>query len=245
MQFWSPTAIVIALVLTACGPGEETTKDSGAPDDMGVVADMMVAADTGGATDTGGLADMRTGEDVGGPIEDSGGMDAGAEDAGATDAGGPDMSACSRQGFVTVRQTATFDVPNDQFIYTGFDAEPSGQNLYAFISFEVYPYLGGTVGAQTYDFPGENYEDCSTCLLIFADCKRPDPCEKVFLVDTGQVVVDAADTMDGATFQATFRDIVLKEVTIDPDTFTSTPVENGETWCLDGFPANTTIDRVE
>ena len=249
-QLWTKRVwTMLALFSMACGSVEKPSDDAGtAPDDAGGLDGGPVLED-GGATDAGGLTDAAEPGDTAAPV-DTGTIDAGPADGGldmaadaSVDGGSPDMgSACTRTGFAAVEQSAVFDVPNDQFLYTAFSSNPQRMDPYAFISFEVYPYLGGAVEPQTYDFPGVNYADCSTCLLVFADCMRPQGCQTIFLVESGTAVVTAADTMNGAPFQATFNDVVLREVTIDTDTFESTPVPGGESWCIDNFPANTLVE---
>ena len=39
----------------------------------------------------------------------------------------------------------------------------------------------------------------------------------------------------GSVFQATLNDVVLREVSIDPETYISSPVAGGDTWCLDDY----------
>ena len=86
-----------------------------------------------------------------------------------------------------------------------------------------------------HDLNGINYADCGLCLLILADCAdvQETGCTKYFYADEGSVTIDQFG-QDGGTFSGSMSNVVFKEVTIDSETYTSTPVSGGETWCMDG-----------
>ena len=87
----------------------------------------------------------------------------------------------------------------------------------------VYP-IGGNADDQ-------NYETCETCVLIYADC-GVETCNKIFYATAGSIEISAIDQTAG-TITAKLKNIVAIEVTIDPEFYTSTPVPNGETYCVD------------
>lgn len=227
-------AIVLTVFALGCGKDEPTknngsnnSNNSGVDQGMTTAADMsttpdMAQADDGTPSDTGTATDMTTTSDSGGDL----GTDMTTADMG-TDMGGP----CSRNGLMLASQTVDWDVASNFLIYTGFTGDPSGATPYDKLSFEIYPDFGGLVAAQNYIFPGQNYADCGTCLLIFADCASGAGCAKTFLVDSGSVNVAEASTVDSAPFSATFTDLVFKEVTLDAN-FMSTEVVGGETYCI-------------
>lgn len=146
-----------------------------------------------------------------------------------TNTGDTVQPSCDRNGFEDGTAYLDFD---EAFGYTTFGLE----NDTSFVAVEFYDFGNGSpldgpgnypIGATADD---ENYETCETCLLIYADCTAED-CAKVFFGTGGTVEVSALDLENGVV-TATLRNVVAIEVTIDEDTFRSTPVSNGETWCL-------------
>lgn len=149
---------------------------------------------------------------------------------GDTNTADTSQPSCDRSGYENGTAYLDFDA---ELGYTTFGLE----NDTSFIAVEFYDFGNGSpldgpgnypIGATADD---ENYETCETCLLIYADCTAED-CAKVFFGTGGTVEVTALDLENGVV-TATLRDVVAIEVTIDEDTFRSTPVSNGETWCLD------------
>jgi len=58
--------------------------------------------------------------------------------------------------------------------------------------------------------------------------------------------VSSVTLEDGAAFEMKATGLKFIEVTIDFDTFVSTPVTGGETWCVDDWTvSNTFIDLEE
>lgn len=222
----------LALGLVACGSdatpgptdttGGDTVADTSAPDTS--------APDTS-ANDT-NTPDV-TRPDV--TIQDTNTGDTNTTDTNTTDTnttdtnpGDTNQPGCDRTSF---SGTAYFE-HDEEFGYTTFGLE----NDTAFIAVEFYDFGNGSpldgpgnypIGANTDD---RNYETCETCLLIYADCTTEE-CAKVFFGTGGTIEVSALD-LDAGTVTATLKNIVAIEVTIDEDTFVSTPVNNGETFCL-------------
>lgn len=232
MNRWTIAACIVGL--TACSE----------PDDGKQPLDMADPQDQG-------ELDMGSTPDTGPPdaqVPDAAMSDVGRDDAG--DAGpadaGPDMaSTCSRNGLMPVMQSVSWTTGGNYLIYSGFNAEPAAGQMYDFLSFEIYPDFGGAVEPQSYTFPGQNYSECGTCLLVFADCTQGMGCAKVFLVDAGSVELTAVGTGMGDPFAATFSNLVFSEVTVDPDTFASTKVVGGETYCIDAYTATAATEVTE
>ncbi len=68
---------------------------------------------------------------------------------------------------------------------------------------------------------------CTTCVLIRSGCNGAG-CAKTFLATGGVVTMTALDPATGL-FVGTLSDAIFEEVAIDPATFGSTPVADGET----------------
>ena len=83
-------------------------------------------------------------------------------------------------------------------------------------------------------FQGENYATCERCIRINAGCTA-DGCERIFLVYAGLLDIQKWDDPGGA-FVAELTDIRAHEVTIAKELpLKSTPVENGQVWCIDSL----------
>lgn len=145
-----------------------------------------------------------------------------------TNPGDTNQPGCDRTTFAG---TAYFE-HDAEFGYTTFGLE----NDTAFLAVEFYDFGDGSpldgpgnypLGANAED---QNYETCTTCLIIYADCDA-ETCAKSFYGTGGTIEVTAVD-LDAGTVTATLKNVVAAEVTIDEDTFVSTPVNGGETWCL-------------
>ncbi len=98
------------------------------------------------------------------------------------------------------------------------------------LTIEFYDFGGGSPLTGPGDYPlgdnpaDQNYATCSTCAIIHAN-------SKVFFATEGLVTVTELDQV-GRIVKATLSNALLVEVTIDQQTFVSTPVPNGETWCI-------------
>ena len=107
---------------------------------------------------------------------------------------------------------------------------------YDVLLIELYqgsPYNGATTPG-TYSLAGSNYENCGNCVRMQTQCsKASQSCAKQWYADEGELVI--TEIGDG-TFAGEFKNIVLKEVTIDPNTYVSTPVPGGEVWCIPSLP---------
>lgn len=105
---------------------------------------------------------------------------------------------------------------------------------YDILGLELYYYLGASDGPHAFTFTGENYETCHTCLLIYADCPEEGTCGEAFLATSGTLTV-TTNGGPGGRLVGTLTDVTLIEVTIDANTYVSTPVAGGDTWCIPTF----------
>lgn len=207
-------AICLGMTVGACGD------DSGNPDSS--VADS--SADT-----------ML---DIGNP--DTGTADTGTADSRPGDSGMDASGACTIENFAVEFELAEFEMAENYFLYSGDSGDMDPIDT---IYLELYTDAGAMLAPQTFVFSGENYDVCSTCLTIEANCTGG-VCTQTFLVTSGNLAITAAAGMQDAPFQANLSDLVLTEVTIDENTNTSTPVAGGDIWCIDLIEIDTTIDLV-
>jgi hypothetical protein len=159
-------------------------------------------------------------------------------DAGSPDAEGP----CDRSGFVAAAQSA--EAEPGAFYYGAASAEGAP---YDFLAIELYYGLGGAeplkgpgtsvIGA---DPANRDYATCSTCVLAYAGCDDTDTCARVYLATAGTLTVSAMST--GGRFAGSVTGLRLVEVTMDPDTYATTPVAGGETWCVPTLAFDTPIE---
>jgi hypothetical protein len=71
----------------------------------------------------------------------------------------------------------------------------------------------------------DNYATCSRCLLYFED--PTSAAGRIFFTQSGMFEIDASSDHLSGNITGTLTDVRLVEVTIDPDTFESTPVAGG------------------
>ena len=121
---------------------------------------------------------------------------------------------------------------------------------YVALSSEMLPYhsmqiatynsFNGPSAPGSYSLDGVNYKDCGLCLTIELGCRNPqEPCERTFYADAGAVDITE---LNGTQFAGTFRNVVFKEVNINAETFESTPVVNGQTWCFGNYTFDVVLD---
>lgn len=142
---------------------------------------------------------------------------------------------CSRNGFVGTDSYFEYD---EEYNYTTFGV----WNDTAEIMVEFYDFGDGSPlnGVGSYPIGNNaddrNYETCETCVLLYADCGA-ESCDKIFYATGGTIVVSAIDQAAG-TITAKLTNLVAVEVTIDSQSYRSTPVANGETYCVDSVDVN-------
>ena len=207
MKLLVPVLLASSFALGCDGASPST------PGPTGPTADTQVTApsDTAGASDTGT------------PSPDTAPPDAASET-------GPELpTGCDRSGFTAVLQG--FDKSDGTAILEMRSSEGVPVDV---LQVEIYTsgdYRGATE-AGTYPLTGSTYEDCSNCVVVRAGCSDSG-CEKRFLVDEGDLVITQWD-IAGGRFQGHLANAKAHEVLIDTDTYVSTLVPGGETWCLDG-----------
>ena len=114
------------------------------------------------------------------------------------------------------------------------------------LSIQIYPeapYNGPTTSG-TYTIDGSNYADCGLCVLVYASCdSNLSNCVTTYFATSGSVVIDAVPPQS-ADLDLTLSDVNLEEVTIDANSYVSTPVADGSLWCMElevvrvGSPGN-------
>ncbi len=196
-----------------------------------VLAATAVACDDSGTTST-PAADVATGTDT-----------AGTDTATGTDtAGGSDTTGtpgCSRSGFDIVAQV--FEAKQGLAVLQAAnnEAEP-----YDVIAIELYSGDGYTGATEpgTYELNDPNYKTCSNCVLVSAGCEG-DACAKRFYAEEGTLIIEKWD-VQGGRFSGRIENAKLHEVTIDGETYDSTRVAGGETWCIPSMPFDAEIKPV-
>ena len=138
---------------------------------------------------------------------------------------------CTDEGFKAYDQQFN-DLGQGSMAY---QAVTTTKDPYSLVSFEFYPgSFGGASTAGTYDLTGTNYETCGNCVLVRTGCKSTTgTCAKTYYADQGQLVIDS--WAPGGKFSGHLEGVTLQEVTIDPNTYRSTPVVGGGQWCLDQY----------
>lgn len=138
---------------------------------------------------------------------------------------------CDYNGFNAVTEIATY---SQGFLhYQAYNAEGFPTDR---VSVQIYDSFNGPTTPGSYTLEGstdDNYETCGLCPLLYTYTTAGDP-DKIFYADTGTVQISSIGAI-GGTFAATFQNLIFREVTIDSGTFRSTPVPNGEEWCLNGY----------
>jgi hypothetical protein len=152
---------------------------------------------------------------------------------------------CTTQGFEA--GDSSFEVFEDGELIEILHATAN-----AAISVEFYPALDGSTpsplaGPGTYPIaatPGDqNYETCQTCVLIRENCGE-NGCETTYFATGGSIEVASIDKANNI-INATLSDLVLVEVTIDAETYSSTPVANGKVYCIDSVSLDTTPECLQ
>ena len=160
------------------------------------------------------------------------------EDSGTREDGteNPEEVACTTSGFNTIMQQATQDNSDSSkplFVYQAREEDMEPYTEFQIASFQASPYNGPT-GPGQYSLTGSNYEDCSLCILIVSGCDSNYSCDQIFFADEGELNITRLSNQ-GGPFLAELSNAVLREVTLDPQTYRSTPIVGGETWCIDNL----------
>ena len=232
--------LVLGLALSACGDPEEKTEEptsmagepsvagesSGEPAGAEAAGVETAGAETAGAETAG--AETAGAETAG--AETAGAETAGAETAGAETAGTDSNSMeCGLEGV-----TPANDLVNSDGSNLNYSIVTAAETPYNIIQISSLADWGGPTTTGTYSLEGINYADCGLCLLASINC-TDEGCEKTLYAEEGSVEISEIGFSIGDRFTGRLDGVVFREVTIDQDTFTSTLVEGGETWCLDGY----------
>lgn len=209
---------------TAVGPGDDTT--AGCPEPpactdsvcAGASAFQPCIADADGCPALGPAEDCPAGETC--------------SDGECIDGGG-----CTNDGFLVADSFATPAQYGDinGVIFQAMTAEPEPIDI---LMVELWAGLGGPSDVGTYTITDENYSSCALCVLIEKGCTQDAEgnvaCEQTFLATSGGLQVDLYGDAAGESLAGTLTTVEAVEVTIGED-FVSTPVDGGDTWCLDDF----------
>lgn len=211
---------VVALLVMALGTVAACESDGGGGTDTSNGSDVVSTTDTAAPSDT-TTADVPGTQDVGTPNDTT----TGDPDTGTGDPDTGDPPGCSRSGLTAAREEASLQSSGAQYVAITSQVEP-----YDAVLVQIYNDYDGPTEPGTYSLDGINFADCGLCLLAFSDCEG-DSCAKTFYAEKGSVEITSLDGI-GGQFAATLNNVVFDEVTINGDTFVSTPVPGGETWCV-------------
>lgn len=195
------------------------------------------------------------------PASDAG-ADASKADAGR-DAGGtpqvPDAGPPSQgtDGSVSSSDAGScgFTTAAPAEAYTGSDENGDplwiffGQGTDSAISIENYVGFGGprAPGTVTLRPEDESYETCGFCVILRTGCTTTS-CEKTFMPIAGQGSVTITEMCAvGGNFRGSFNGLQFRQVTIDRDSFVTTPVSadaGASTACLSGVSFEGLLDDV-
>jgi len=113
------------------------------------------------------------------------------------------------------------------------------------ISFEFYTISSPALVAGTFDLASalnSNYATCDQCVLVYRDFVTGNA-SQTFFQTAGTLTVDAATIPGSDPITMTWQNVHLIEVTLDPVSFESTPVPNGD--CYDIVPDKLFVDGFE
>ena len=150
-----------------------------------------------------------------------------------TNADTDETNTCSRTGFTPVAQDSGVLTGMFRYIAQSTLGVPVDV-LYFFLD----PNQGGAQEAGTYAITDANYKTCANCIVIDQGCdENLVNCEKYFLANTGSLVISNFGT---ERFSGILDNAEFVEVTIDED-LTSTPVIDGEKWCVDDYAFDASV----
>ena len=119
-----------------------------------------------------------------------------------------------------------YQVGSDSITDLGF-----GGTLPDIISFEFYSQATGTFNLAIGN--DSNFGTCTQCIVIYQDLNGPNDPQKNFFQTSGMLTIDM-NTVPGvaADVGLSWSNLTLSEVTIDPETFTSTVVPGGDCYAV-------------
>lgn len=214
------------LFLTACG--DIGLQSFGSPSDHSFSPSPTPEGAGGDETSSG---EAGSDESTGGGSADS--------DDDTTSPADEDTVECTFDQLLVDHEQATQDnsTPSQPlFAYQARTGESPPFDALQILSYQAAPYYG-PAQPGTYNLSGMNYANCGLCVLLLGDCNNSNQCDQVFFVREGTLEIENLSS-SGGPFRATLRDAVFEEVTIDPATYTSTPISGGDVWCLDEVRIN-------
>ena len=151
----------------------------------------------------------------------------GKSDSSTDSAEDTSSTSCTRSGYAINDAYGDLEEGGEE----GWIVTAENWDLSSGLMIESWSEFDGPTEAGVYDLAGTNYEDCALCLLI---CYQFDGerCESFFYADEGTVEIERIDVSEGGEVELSLSGVVFKEVTIN-NNYVSTPVEGGETWCVD------------
>ena len=106
------------------------------------------------------------------------------------------------------------------------------------LSIENYPDLGGLLDAESRPIGATeaSYATCGVCLLVQTGCQQHGDhahCDTTYMPEVGgEITFDALGEDLGEAWSGTLAEVRFVEVTINPRSFETNPVPNGETFDL-------------
>lgn len=212
-------------------PDDADACDVSDPSDQSDGAEPAETSDPSDETDLTDPSDASDVSDVSDPTAPSSPSD--ASDA-SSSADPSDAALCDVQGFGDGDANLDNSLPTFLGAYKVRQSplEPGRVDVLAIQIYPEAPYNGPTLPG-TYALDGGNYADCGLCVLLYEGCDANlSNCVKTYFAAAGNVSITELPPQS-LNFEATLLSVALEEVTIDPMSYTSAPVANGNIWCMD------------
>lgn len=116
---------------------------------------------------------------------------------------------------------------------------------------ENYPSFGGASGPETrtLDETETNYGTCGVCVLLKTGCQPHGDhahCAATFMPEPGgSVTFDELGFGAGESWAGSLTSMTFVEVTMNSETFETTPVDGGDTVAFDGYDFRVTLEAGE
>ncbi len=152
----------------------------------------------------------------------------------------PQLS-CNRTGYAPEVERVDLlldDQDETLWSYKGYSQARYPMNV---LRFEMWKGNGAPTEPGTYPI-GEDetsYATCANCMVFEYNCDYNDQgvryCGRTYMpAQGGEIVISEISDVPGDMLSVTFNNVALQQVTIAQD-MTTTPVENGDVWCLDTY----------
>lgn len=176
------------------------------------------------------------------------GGDCSAAGGGSTDTGGTDAGSgtnteytCNESSFSA--QTASASNANQAVVYSALSVSATPANYFAIEVFQSATFNGPTSPGTYTLSASDNYADCGLCVLYQTNCNlETGSCEKFYFARGGSVTFSSLPPSQADTISGTISGLQLEEVTINADTFVSTPVPGGVGICMDTVTFSATVE---